>query len=484
MRLDKGAFLCYIRSNKYLYYFRAKYIVLLAKSGIRKESIMFGFKLLGNTHIPHNKNTKDMPPERMTPPREVLLLTLQHIGAAAEPVVKVGDEVKVGQLIAEATGYVSAPVHSSVSGKVTKIDSVLLPSGAEAPAIRIESDGLMTVSEEVAPPEVYDLDSFLLAVKNSGIVGLGGAGFPTSVKLDAIKKGNIHTVVINGAECEPYITSDMRTMLDSPELIFEGISLLERYAPDIKKFVFGIEKNKPECIRELARVFQDNAKVSVMPLPTLYPQGAEKIMVHNTVGVDVPVGKIPADVGVIVINVTTLAEVARYIKTGMPLVERCVTVDGDAVKSPKNLLVPVGVSVREMLEYVGVDTSEVGKLLFGGPMMGTAICSLDEPLTKKTNAITVMSHKSAREKEANACIHCGRCVSACPMNLNPTAFASAIKIESTEEKIAKLEEYSVSLCMECGCCSYVCPASRPLVQNNRLGKIALRGYKAHKSTLK
>ena len=484
MRLDKGAFLCYIRINKYLYYFRAKYIVVFAKSGIRKESIMFGFKLLGNTHIPHNKNTADMPPERITPPKEVLLLTSQHIGAAAEPVVKVGDEVKVGQIIAEAAGYISAPVHSSVSGKVTKIDSVLLPSGAEAPAIRIESDGLMTVSEEVYPPEATDLDSFLLAVRKSGIVGLGGAGFPTSVKLDALIKGGIHTVVINGAECEPYITSDMRTMIDSPELIFDGISLLERFAPDIKKFVFGIEKNKPECIREIARIFQDNAKVSVMPLPTLYPQGAEKIMVHNTTGIDVPEGKIPADVGVIVINVSTLAEVARYIKTGMPLVERCVTVDGDAVKSPKNLIVPVGTTVRDVLDFVGVDMAEVGKALFGGPMMGAAICSLDEPITKKTNAITVMSHKSARESEASACIHCGRCVNACPMNLNPTAFASAIKIDNTEEKIAKLEEYSVSLCMECGCCSYVCPASRPLVQNNRLGKIALRGYKAHKSTLK
>ena len=484
MRLDKGAFLCYIRINKYLYYFRAKYIVVFAKSGIRKESIMFGFKLLGNTHIPHNKNTADMPPERITPPKEVLLLTSQHIGAAAEPVVKVGDEVKVGQIIAEAAGYISAPVHSSVSGKVTKIDSVLLPSGAEAPAIRIESDGLMTVSEEVYPPEVTDLDSFLLAVRKSGIVGLGGAGFPTSVKLDALIKGGIHTVVINGAECEPYITSDMRTMIDSPELIFDGISLLERFAPDIKKFVFGIEKNKPECIREIARIFQDNAKVSVMPLPTLYPQGAEKIMVHNTTGIDVPEGKIPADVGVIVINVTTLAEVARYIKTGMPLVERCVTVDGDAVKSPKNLIVPVGTTVRDVLDFVGVDMAEVGKALFGGPMMGAAICSLDEPITKKTNAITVMSVRSARESEANACIHCGRCVNACPMNLNPTAFASAIKIDNTEEKIAKLEEYSVSLCMECGCCSYVCPASRPLVQNNRLGKIALRDYKAHKSTLK
>lgn len=444
---------------------------------------MFGLKLLGNTHIPHNKNTADMPPVRITPPKEVLLLTSQHIGAAAEPIVKVGDEVKVGQLIAEAKGYISAPVHASVSGKVTKIDSVMLPNGREVPAIRIASDGLMTVSEEVVPPEVTDLDSFIAAVRNSGIVGLGGAGFPTAVKLDAIKKGGIHTVVINGAECEPYITSDMRTMIDSPELIFEGISLLEKFAPDIKRFVFGIENNKPECIRDIARIFQDNEKVSVVPLPTLYPQGAEKIMIHNTVGVDVPEGKIPADVGIIVINVTTLASVANYIKTGMPLVERCVTVDGDIVKSPKNLLVPVGTSVREMLEFVGVENDKIGKVLYGGPMMGVAIFSLDEPLTKKNNAITVISVKEAKEREASACIHCGRCVYACPMNLNPTVFANAIKMDNLEEKIAKLEEYSVSLCMECGCCSYVCPANRPLIQHNRLAKSAVRDYKAHKSTL-
>ena len=445
---------------------------------------MFGFKFLGNTHVPHHKNTADMPPVKITPPSEVVILTSQHIGSSAEPTVKIGDEVKVGQLIAKQAGYISAPVHSSVSGKVAGIDNVLLPNGSEAPAIRITSDGLMTISEEIAPPEVSDLDSFLLAVKNSGIVGLGGAGFPTAVKLDALKKGGIHTVVINAAECEPYITSDMRTMLDSPELLFEGVSLLEKYAPDIKKFIFGIENNKPECIREIARIFQDNSKVSVIPLPTLYPQGAEKIMVHNTTGLDVPEGKIPADVGVIVINVTTLASVASYIKTGMPLVERCVTVDGSAVKTPMNVLAPVGTSVIDMLNFVGVDMTGVGKVIFGGPMMGSAICSLNEPITKKTNAITVMSKEEAKEREASACIRCGSCVSACPMNLNPTAFASAIKLDNVDEKIAMLEKYSVALCMECGCCSYVCPANRPLVQNNRLGKIAVRGYNAHKSTLK
>ena len=444
---------------------------------------MFGFKFLGKTHVPHHKNTAAFEPVKMPTPNEVVLPVLQHIGAPAVPVVKVGDEVKVGQIVAEASGYVSAPMHSSVSGKVTKIERCLLSDGREVDAIRIESDGLMTVSEDITPPVVDDLDSFLAAAKASGLVGLGGAGFPTSVKLDAIKKGNIHTVVINAAECEPYITSDTRTMLDKPEFIFEGIALLEKFIPNAEKFIFGIERNKPECIETMARIFSDDPKVSVMPLPTLYPQGAEKIIVYNTTGIVVPEGKLPADMGVIVVNVTSLAVLADFIKTGMPLVEKCVTVDGSAVTDPKNIVVPVGTSVRDVLTFAGVDFDAIGKVLFGGPMMGNAVCSLDEPISKRTNALTVMSIKDSIEKEPTACIHCGRCVADCPMNLNPTEFAKAL-ILGTEEKMAKLEENRVNLCMECGCCSFVCPANRPLVQNNSLAKAALRNYKAHKSTLK
>ncbi len=444
---------------------------------------MFGFKFLGNTRIPHNKNTAEYTPVKMTPPSEVLLPMSQHIGAPATPIVKVGDEVKVGQLIAEASGFVSSPVHASVSGKVTKIESYLLPNGKEVPAIRIESNGLMTVADEVAPPEVKDLDSFINAVRASGLVGLGGAGFPTSVKLDAVKKLDINTIVINGAECEPYITSDTRTMLDRPEDIFDGIALLEKFIPSVTKFVFGIERNKPKCIEEMARIFQDNPKVSIVPLPSLYPQGAEKVLIYNTTRRVVPEGKLPADVGVLVINVTSLAVLANYIKTGMPLVEKCITVDGGAVKEPKNVIAPIGASIRDVLEFAGVDTDGVGKVIFGGPMMGSPAYSLDEPIGKRTNALTVYTAKDTVEPEATACIHCGRCVEACPMGLNPTAFSKALSL-GTEDKIARLEEYSVNLCMECGCCSYVCPAGRPLVQNNRLAKAALNSYKAHKSTLK
>lgn len=445
---------------------------------------MFGFKFLGKTHIPHNKNTADMSPIRMEPPKEVLIPTIQHIGAPATPIVKVGDEVKVGQLIAEASGYVSSNIHSSVSGKVTKIDSYLRNDGKTIPAIRIESDGLMTPADGLTPPDVTDIASLVEAVKASGIVGLGGAGFPTSVKLDAIKQGKINTVVINGAECEPYITSDTRTMLDRPELVRAGIELLQRVAPAVERYVIGIESNKQSSIAKMTQIFVGNEKVTVKTLPSLYPQGAEKVLVHNTTGLDVPEGKLPADVGVLILNVTTLASIAEYVKTGMPLVEKWVTVDGSAIKSPKNVICPVGTSVRDLLDFVDGLTEEPGKVLFGGPMMGFPACSLEEPVIKQTNAITVLTESDARQRESTACIHCGRCVSACPLGLNPTAFSRALNIENTDERMARLEEYSVTLCMECGCCSYVCPANRPLIQNNRMAKNSLREYKAHNASLK
>ena len=446
---------------------------------------MFGFKFLGNTHVPHNKNTADMQPVRMsTFPKEVLLPMSQHLGAPATPVVKVGDQVQVGQLIAEASGFVSSPVYSSVSGKVLKIEAYTTPAGAEVSAVRIENDGLMTVYEGITPPVAEDLDSFLLAIRNSGIVGLGGAGFPTAVKLDAAKKGGIKTVVINGAECEPYLTGDTRTMLDDSKYLFKGVELLDKFIGTVENFYFAVEKNKPQCIEELARVFQDNPKVTVSTLPSLYPQGAERVTVYNTTGIVVPEGKFPADVGVLVINVSTLAFIAKYFETGMPLVERCVTVDGSAVAEPKNLIVPIGTPICDVIEAAGGLKEKVGKVLYGGPMMGVPVANLNEPTIKTTGGLTVMSLKDSIEREITACIHCGKCVDACPMSLYPTNFTKALDIENTDERMARLEELSITLCMECGCCAYVCPANRPLVQNNRLAKSSYRAYKAHKASLK
>lgn len=441
-------------------------------------------KFLGNLRISHHKNTANCVPVKMSAPAEVLLPLSQHIGAPATPVVKVGDEVCVGQLVAEATGAVSAPIYASVSGKVTKIEDFLCTNGKTVPAIRIESDGAMTVADGLTPPTVTDVDSLLDACRKSGIVGMGGAGFPTATKLGVLKKGSIHTVVINGAECEPYITSDARTMLDNTDYVYEGIKLFQKVAPEITKYVIAIEKNKPECIELLSDMTKDDAAVDVIPLPSLYPQGAEKIMIYNTLGITVPEGKFPADVGVIVINVTTLATLAKYVKTGMPLVERCITVDGNAVVQPKNVIAPVGTPISDVLDFAGGLKDTNCKVIMGGPMTGHAICSLSEPIVKNTNAITVLTEQETLGKKMTACIHCGKCVEACPNSLNPTAFVKALKADTVDEQMAMLEDASLLLCMECGCCSYVCPAARPLAEQIRIAKNSLREYQAHKANLK
>ena len=444
---------------------------------------MFGLKFLGKTRIPNCKNTAAMPAVRMEPPKEVLLPVCQHIGAPAAPIVKVGDEVKLGQRIADTDAYVSSPIYASVSGKVSKIEDYLRPDGRRVCAIRIVSDGEMTPAPGITPPTVNDLDSLVKAARESGIVGLGGAGFPLSVKLDAAKRGNIDTVILNGAECEPYITTDTRTMLEDAEYIKSGIELLKRCIPTVKAYYIGIEADKPECIKKLTEVFAADDSVKVAKFPAKYPQGAEKVIVYNTTRRVIPEGKLPADVGAIVINVTTLAYLAKYVETGMPLVERSITIDGSAVAEPKNIIVPIGTSIRDIIDFAGGLKEDAGKVIFGGPMMGQPACSLDEPIVKTTGAITVLNVKDSTEPPVTACIHCGRCVNTCPMFLDPTAYAGALKLEGKQDRVQRLEEAKINLCIECGSCSYVCPANRPLVQNNRIAKAEVREYKAHLASL-
>ncbi len=431
---------------------------------------------LGKVRVPHKKNTQEAIPVKMTPPSEVSILMQQHIGAPATPVVKAGDRVYVGTLVGEASGYVSSPVYSSVSGTVKKIEKMLYSTGREVDSIVIESDGEMTPDPEIKAPEISDLESFVSAVRKSGLVGLGGAGFPTSVKLDAIGKGKINRLVINGAECEPYITSDTRTMLDDTDYIKKAVELFSRYAK-FDEIVFGIEKNKPEAIATLKEAFAEWENVRIVSLPSLYPQGGEKILVYNTTGLVIPEGKLPADVGVVVLNVTSLAFIAKYAESGMPLVEKTVTVDGSAISAPANVIAPIGTPIKDLIEFVGGTCNEIGKILLGGPMMGVAIYSDAHPILKTTNAVTVLAKEEVAEVTATACIHCGRCVSACPMGLNPTYFARALVISDKREMCARLEEEKINLCIECGCCSFVCPAKRPLVENNRLAKAAIKEYK-------
>ena len=420
---------------------------------------------LHGVHVPHRKNTAGMAPERMPVPATVTIPMSMHIGAPAEPVVKVGDTVKVGQLIARTGGFVSSPVYSSVSGKVKKVDDMLMSSGRFMKAITVETDGEQAVYEDIKAPEVTDFQSFVDAVRDSGVVGLGGAGFPTAVKLAVKDLSQIEAVIINGAECEPYVTSDTRTMLDEVPWMEKGIRLLQEYLK-VKRVVIGIEKNKPRCIEVLKGMAANLQGVEVMALPPLYPQGGEKVLIYNTTGKIVPEGKLPLDAGAIVMNCTTLAAIAKYIETGMPLVEKVVTVDGSAVKEPKNVIAPIGASMQSLFDFCGGFKSEARKVLYGGPMMGIAVPNTDFPVMKNTNAILAFDEKDATLPEPTACIRCGSCIDACPLNLMPAAIEAAYN----KRNVDKLRELHANLCMECGCCSFVCPAKRMLVQTNKLAK--------------
>jgi len=425
-------------------------------------------------HVPHMKNTRNMQPVVMPTPAIVTMPMSMHIGAPAKPIVKAGDLVKVGQVIAEGDGFVSAPVHSSVSGKVKKLDDILLSNGSYITTVVIESDGEDALYEGLAPHPVETVEQFVAAVRESGIVGLGGAGFPASVKL-AADPARVDYIVLNGAECEPYITSDTRTMINRVNDVWDGVALLRKfYSP--KKIIFGIEKNKPGCIALYKDLCADTEDVEVCELPSIYPQGGEKVLIHQATGRVVPEGKLPLDVGCIVMNVTTLACIAQFIATGMPLTKKCVTVDGSAVKSPKNVIVPIGATMRDVFEFCGGFKEDPRKLLYGGPMMGIAAPSLDVPILKNTNAILAFNEKDAQTPPETPCIRCGKCILQCPLNLMPTAINSAFLNNEPD----KLEKLKVNLCMECGCCNYVCPANRQLVQANKLAKAMLRTYQAAK----
>lgn len=429
-------------------------------------------KNISSLVLPHNKHTAGMASVVVAPPAEVLLPMNMHSGAPAAPTVAVGEHVYVGQLIAREDGKNSVPVHASVSGTVKAIE----PYGNTV-AIRIESDGKMEADPAMKAPEVHNLDEFLAAVRDSGIVGLGGAAFPVWAKLDAIRHGPIQTVLVNGAECEPYITSDNRTMVEHSDLVKTGIEFLRKYL-ESEKFIIGIEKNKPDAIAELERVFADDPSVEVKPLKSVYPQGAKQVLLYNATGKVVGPGQRLASLGVIIINVTSLTKMAEYMTTGMPLVSKCVTVDGAAVKEPKNLVVPIGTPVSYLFEQCGGLKEEPGKVIIGGPMMGKCASSIDAPVIKATNAVLAFTAKEAVALEPTPCIHCGRCVANCPLSLNPTIFAKALEIEDEAERYAVLDKAQVSLCMQCGSCSYVCPARRPLVDNNAAAKSFVRKYKA------
>lgn len=417
-------------------------------------------------HVPHCKATQNMHSEIVAPPESVTLPMSMHSGVPAVPVVSVGDHVYLGQLIAkEGEGRVSSPIHASVSGTVSAVSEK---------SVSIKSDGKMEKDPEMKAPKLETLDDFLDGCRRSGIVGLGGAAYPLHGKWEALRKNKIETILINGAECEPYCTADNRTMVEDAEHIKQGIEILKRFAGS-KEYVIGIEANKPEAIAHLTEVFKDDPAVIVKPLKSVYPQGAKQVLLWNATGKVVAAGQRLASLGVIITNVTTLAKMARFFETGMPLVDKCISVDGSAVKNPKNIIVPIGTSMEYCFEQCGGFKTQPGRVLDGGPMMGRAVASLDEPVVKATSALVAMDLKDSVVIEPTACLHCGKCVEACPLNLNPVEFARALDIDDEDEREAILKKEDVAQCMECGCCAYVCPAHRPLVANNRAGKKFMRG---------
>lgn len=427
----------------------------------------------GGVNVPHRKNTKDLSCIRIPEPKTVVIPMQQSIGTPCTPLVKVGDRVKVGQKIGDSDKFVSAPIHASVSGTVKAITDIRLSNGSLSTAVTIESDGLMEISEEVKPPVVENLSDLLKAVRESGIVGLGGAGFPTHVKLNIPEGKKIDTLIINAAECEPYITVDYREALDNSWDVLSGVYTLAEILK-IENVVIAVEDNKPEAIKILRAIQRksdtDKRLTTIMKLKSKYPQGAEKMMVLSATGRKVPLGGLPADVGCIVMNIGTVAFISRYLKTGKPLISRSLTIDGDCVKEPKNVRVPIGTKISEILDFCGLE-EEPDKILMGGPMMGVAISDIDAPVLKQNNAI--LAFKKAEEKKELPCIKCGKCVSACPMNLVPSFLKKATDIKDTQ----KLKKLGIMACMECGCCSFSCPSGIPLVQHMRLAKQYLREEK-------
>lgn len=423
----------------------------------------------GGTHPPHSKKaTEQVALEKANAPKVVVLPMQQHIGAPCDPIVNVGDEVKVGQKIGEAKGFVSVPVHSSVSGKVIAIEPRLYSGGTKVTCVVIESDMQDTVHESVKSKgslEALSADDIKTIIKEAGIVGMGGATFPTHVKLAPPPDKNVDTVILNGAECEPYLTSDHRLMLESPEDVVLGLQALMK-ALNVKKGFIGIEDNKMDALEIMQKAAAGKDGIKVVALHAKYPQGAEKQLIYACTGREVPSGGLTADAGCVVNNVGTAAAIANAIRTGMPLVERIVTITGEGISNPKNLVVKIGTSFREVIEQCGGFKGNPQKIIAGGPMMGIAQFHLDIPVIKGTSGILVLSEKEAKLPESSNCIRCGKCVEVCPINLMPAGLSA----NALMERFDQAEGLHAMDCIECGSCSFICPAKRPLVESIRLAK--------------
>lgn len=434
----------------------------------------------GGIHPPgHKELTSGKPVQEMAPPEEVVVPLQQHIGAPCRPLVKRGDTVNKGQKIGDTDAFVSAPIHAPISGVVKAVEPRVHPNGCKIQAIVIENDGEERLDPSIAPAgdlESLDGSTIRHLIREAGIVGLGGAAFPTHVKLNPPPDKKIHTLIINGCECEPYLTCDHRLMVEQPEQIVYGIRALLK-ALGISKAVVGIEENKPDAILAMEKAIASYPNIEVVPLQIKYPQGAEKQLITAITGEEVAVGCLPMDNGILVNNVGTAAAVATVLQTGMPLIERIVTVSGEGVKDPQNLLVRIGTTFSDVIETAHGFNGKPKKVIMGGPMTGMTQFDLSVPVIKGTSGILVFDRlKTATKPEA--CIRCGRCVEACPVFLLPVSIVQYVDGDQLDAAV----EWGLLNCIECGSCSYVCPANRFLVQSIKLGKEEVRAKRSKQSS--
>lgn len=428
-------------------------------------------------HPPEHKELTGAAPIRRMPfPSEVVLPVRQHAGKPAQVVVKPGDHVERGDVVAQADGFVSSPVHASATGTVTDVGWWPHPDGSSCPAVRVAVEAHSSqIARERRVPDWKGLspEQIVRAVQDAGVVGLGGAAFPTHVKLVPPKDATITTVLLNGCECEPFLTTDHRLMAEQPERVMHGVRIMMR-ALGVPKAVVGIERNKPDAIDAMTAARPTDLDVQVLPLTVKYPQGAEKMLIEAVLGVEVPSGRLPMHVGVVVQNVASAATIAEVFETGQPLVERVVTVTGRGVRRPGNYVVPVGTKLADVLEFCGGLTEDAREIVFGGPMMGVAQGRLDVPLTKGTTGVVVLTDADVRADDALPCIRCARCLDACPVYLNPSTLGQLARVERWED----MERAHLADCMLCGCCSYVCPSRIPLSQLFAVGRGMLKRRRA------
>jgi len=447
-------------------------MAIITPFAARRVASAWGIHPAGRKHL-----VADSPIEVLPAPGEVRIPLLQHLGAICRPVVKPRTEVAIGEVVGEADGFVSAAVHASVAGTTAREAMVTLPNGRHVPAVPIKAAEQQPLTAAALWEEIFGgdwptetLDGYeprqiAEAARSAGLVGLGGAAFPTHVKLTLNQKKPIDTLLLNGCECEPYLAADYRLMLEAPAAIIAG-GLAARRALGAENVIACIEDNKPQAIESI-RAAAGRTAVQVRVVKTKYPQGGEKQLIAAVLGREVPGGGLPLDVGVVVLNVGTAAALARAVFRGKPMTHRVVTVSGSAVGSPKNLLVPIGASYRHLVDFCGGLRQQGARVIAGGPMMGFALGSLDVPVTKGTSGVTVLSAADVPSAEETACLRCGRCVEVCPMRLVPTKLALAGRARNRE----LAARYHISACIECGCCAYVCPANLPLVQLIRAGKV-------------